>query len=382
MTTKQNIHSDLAIAPGEYLAEVLEDLGMSQAELARRMGRPNQAINEIVKGTKAITSDTALQLEKVTGVPAYLWINLEEVYRLTLARQEEEKQLEQEAELLNSDFDPSLYNAMAKHGWVKTTRNKIEKVKELLRFFGVSSLSNLADLRTYQPAFRVDQSVDTRNYALAAWLRKGELDAKRIEREIPVEDFDATKLKAILPELRLLTCEDPEESFLKVQQLLADCGVIFVILPHLPKTGAHGATFWLSPGKVVVQLSVRRGWADIFWFSLFHELAHVLLHGKRETYHDEFGSDIFVTLDKGRTYKNLADLNQEKEADTFASDTLIPPNEYSEFINQNLFSEGDIQGFSKEIAIAPGIVVGRLKHDTLLDHKQLNNLRDLYCWED
>jgi HTH-type transcriptional regulator / antitoxin HigA len=87
MMTKQNPTSDLAIAPGEYLVEVLENLHMTQADLARRMGRPIQAINEIIKGSKAITPDTALQLEKVTDVPAHLWMNLEEEYRLTLARQ-------------------------------------------------------------------------------------------------------------------------------------------------------------------------------------------------------------------------------------------------------------------------------------------------------
>ncbi len=85
--TDQNYISDLAIPPGEYLEEVLDDLELSQAELARRMGRPTQAINEIIKGEKAITPDTAIQLEQVLGVPAELWNNLESEYRLVLAKE-------------------------------------------------------------------------------------------------------------------------------------------------------------------------------------------------------------------------------------------------------------------------------------------------------
>ena len=81
------LHSDLAIAPGEYLEEMLEDVAISQAELARRMGRPPQAINEIVKGEKAITPETALQLEQVLGVSALFWSNLETEFRLILAKQ-------------------------------------------------------------------------------------------------------------------------------------------------------------------------------------------------------------------------------------------------------------------------------------------------------
>jgi HTH-type transcriptional regulator / antitoxin HigA len=78
--------SDLAIPPGELLEEELEERGISQAELARLMGRPAQAVNEIIHARKQITPETALQLEQALGIPAYLWLNLESDYRLTLAR--------------------------------------------------------------------------------------------------------------------------------------------------------------------------------------------------------------------------------------------------------------------------------------------------------
>ncbi|MBI2860271.1 MAG: HigA family addiction module antidote protein [Chloroflexi bacterium] len=86
MATKTNAYPDIAIPPGEYLLEEIEARGISQKELARRMGRPLNAINEIVNGKKAITAETALQLEEVMPeIPARFWLNLETDYQLTRA---------------------------------------------------------------------------------------------------------------------------------------------------------------------------------------------------------------------------------------------------------------------------------------------------------
>ena len=85
-TAAPRLHSDMPIPPGEFLREHLEETGMSQAELARRLGRPRQAVNEIIRGKKAITAETALQLERVLSTPAHIWLGLEQEYRLVLAR--------------------------------------------------------------------------------------------------------------------------------------------------------------------------------------------------------------------------------------------------------------------------------------------------------
>ena len=84
--TKGTVYSDMAIPPGEVLAEELQALDMTQKECARRMGRPAQVINEIIRAKKAITAETALQLETVVGGSADYWLGLETTYRLTLAR--------------------------------------------------------------------------------------------------------------------------------------------------------------------------------------------------------------------------------------------------------------------------------------------------------
>src|ERR1039458_8446842 len=78
---------DWAVAPGEILLEAIQDRGMSQSDLARRMGRPIKTINEIVNGKAAITPDTAIQLEMTLGVEAPFWNNIESAYRAHLARE-------------------------------------------------------------------------------------------------------------------------------------------------------------------------------------------------------------------------------------------------------------------------------------------------------
>ena len=86
MVTNTKSYPDVAIPPGEYLAEEIEARGITQRELARRMGRPLNAINEIINGKKAITAETALQLEVVLPeIAARFWLNLEVDYQLTRA---------------------------------------------------------------------------------------------------------------------------------------------------------------------------------------------------------------------------------------------------------------------------------------------------------
>jgi HTH-type transcriptional regulator/antitoxin HigA len=348
METNQQFNSDLAIPPGEYLLEVTEELDMPQAELARRMGRPNQAISEIIKGHKAITPETALQLEEVVGVPAHIWTGLEADYQLAKAREEFTRQVEAEAEAVTR-FP---YPEMAKMGLVKATRNRIEKVKELRRFFGIASLFNLAEVRSYAPAFRQTNKGAVSHEALAVWLRAGEQAARRIE----TQPYDAKRLKELLPALRSLTKEPPERFEPQLKVMLAECGVALVLLPHLPKTFTQGATFWPSKDKAVLMMTLRGSWADIFWFSLFHELGHILLHDKRH-----------VFLEDGAPDPEWQ--QQEEEADRFAQQTLIPDAAYERFIGETFhFTEATIKAFADTIGICPGIVTGRLQHDKRLPH--------------
>ena len=346
--TEQIYLSDLAIPPGEYLEEVLEEREMTQAELARRMGRPSQAINEIIKGDKSITSETVLQLEQVVDVPAYFWSKLEAEYRLVKARQADEEKAKEEQEIAAR----YPYNDIAKLGLVEKTRDLLKRVRQLRKFFSVSSLLNIDSVKEYEPAFRQNENENISHEALATWLRAGHILASREK----VKAFDKSGLQSSLSKLRKLTFDTEPQSLLKkLSNLLAQSGIALVIIPHFPKTYVTGATFWIGKEKAVIMMSLRGSWSDIFWFSLLHEIGHVLLHGKRITF-----------LESGS--KNPQYLKQENEADDFAQETLIPEKKYASFLDNNAFNEQSINNFASKIGVFPGIITGRLQHDRKLSH--------------
>src|ERR1035441_4780316 len=168
---------DVVSPPGETLQDLLESRRMSQAELADRTGRPKKTINEIVRGKAAITAETALQFERVLGVPASFWISREQNYRESLARAKEATALEGQIDWL----DQIPYKNLVKLGWVRNHRDKPSQVNELLRFFAVASSTSWNELwRTAAaPAFRQSQSFSSEPGAVAAWLRRGEIEAAK-----------------------------------------------------------------------------------------------------------------------------------------------------------------------------------------------------------
>jgi HTH-type transcriptional regulator / antitoxin HigA len=357
MATEQRVYSDLPISPGEYLAEVLDAKRMAQAELARRIGRPVQAVNEIIKGEKAITPATALQFESALDVPAHIWTGLESRYQLVKARLEERKQLHKESAFLPQ----TPYKQLADLDCVRRTRDNEHKIRELHRFYGVSSLANLPGIKAYEASFRCGATRKASSYPLAAWLRCAELRAAGV----PADPFDKGKMREALGDIRALSMKKPAEFMPELERLLAERGVVLILLPHFPKTYAHGATFWLGPDKAVLLMSIRGKWADIFWFSLFHEIGHILLHPKK-TFIDEDQ----VLLEPAR---------QEKEADQFAEDSLIGAERLGEFVQKSDFSRAAIVAFAGEVGISAGIVVGRLQREGLLKYdSELNKIRDKY----
>jgi HTH-type transcriptional regulator/antitoxin HigA len=355
---RKNVHeitSNLAIPPGETLRETLEAISLSQVELARRTGRPLKTINEIVQGKARITPDTAIQFERVLGISAAFWNNLETEYQETLARLRAAEALKAEEELL-SEYP---YAEMARLGWVPKTRVKRQKVEALLSFFSVASLKLVIDVE--KATFRRGKLGTVSEEALAAWLRKGELAAESIQ----TAPYNATALKAMLPDLRQFTTASPQQFEKKLVGRCAECGVALVFVPHLPKTYANGAARWVGKERAIVQLSLRYRFSDVFWFTFFHEIGHLLLHGKRA---------FFVDTDK------TEEDEREREADGFAASTLIPDKRYRDFVSKGAVTGPAVRAFAREIGIAPGIVVGRLQHDSVIPFGWLSSLRVKFKW--
>lgn len=360
--TESAVPTDLPVPPGEYLAEVIGELGMTKDELATRMARPASKLSRIFKGKKAITADTALQLEKVVGVPAHIWLRLESEYRLSLARQEkaqEPERLKSEAGLAES----FCYKELLKIGAVVGRTRPAERAAEMQRFFAVASLHAVFEVRRYRAAFRCGTSPAQvhSHHATAAWLRLAEIRARGID----CSPFNKLPLQDSLQKIRAMTLLTPKEFLRPLRELLANSGVALVVNPHFRGTMAHGATFWLGREKAVLLLTIRGKWADVFWFNLLHQLGHLLPHDRQN-----------VFLEDGCAPPEQ--VAQEAAADRFADDTLIPPKLYERFLKQGIFTPFSVRGFADRLGIDVGIVVQRLQRDGRVKHEWNNNLRKAY----
>ncbi len=348
--------SDLPIPPGELLQEELDAIGMTQQELARRTDRPAQVINEIIRAKKRITHETALELEKVLGIPAHVWVNLEADYQLTEARLRDEEQLGRQEHWLQ-EFP---VREMEKRGWIPTCPEKIDKVRELLRFLGVASFSAWEQTAI---AFRITPRAKVSSGALAVWLRKGELDG----REIDAAPYDESRFREALSTIRTFTREDPNVFVPRMIEMCAGAGVAVVFTQELPGSAAHGSARWLAQDKALIHLSLRGKKDGQLWFSFFHEACHVLWHRVREIHID--GID--------------GDSSPEAESDRFAEDSLIPADAWKYFSRVGTWSPATVQRFADQIGVAPGIIVGRLQHEKLIGWgSALNRLKVTLNWSE
>jgi HTH-type transcriptional regulator/antitoxin HigA len=306
----------------------------------------------MVNAEASITVETALLLENVLGGTASFWINLEKHYQETKARLERRSSIVDEIGLV-SKFP---YNELVKRGYVEQTSNRENRVENLWRFFGVNSL--LFFFKNTEPiAYRKSSGLNIKSEHIAAWLRCGELEAKKIT----LPEYSEAKIKELLPKIKSLSMKSPKEFSTELKNMLNSAGVGLVYVPHFPGTGVSGAVRWIG-NNPLIQLSIYYPWADIFWFNLYHEIGHLILHGKK---------DRFIEFDN----KELSNVQEkEKQADNFAGEELIPTGSYSEFMKNPLTKPGVIE-FAKFLGIHPGIVAGRLCHDKKVNWKSVSSLR-------
>ena len=365
--TNKKYIPDFPSPPGQSLNEILDAIGMSQAELSTRMGRPRKTINEIIKGKTAITPETALQLELVlSDTSASFWIRREEEYREALARLEQKEELSTWLKWLEN----VPYRELISLGWLTEKHNKIDQLYELLQYFGVVSPAQWDALWGDQSrvAFRQSTVHLSDRFAIAAWIRKGEKDAQ----EIQCSPYDEGRFLKALERIREMTSQKPQAELYtnKLVEICQGAGVAVSIVPRLKGSKIFGATQWLTPRKALIILSSYYAADDIFWFTFFHEAAHLILHSKKR---------VFVHSD-----------SDEEEASKFAADFLIRKSDYLHFIRQEStqtkydepFSYEAIEAFARGLGIAPSIVVGRLKHDEFLEWPRRNSLRAYLEWNE
>lgn len=328
---------DYVSPPGETLRDQLAEMNLSQAELAARAGLSAKHVNQIIKGTAPITLETAIVLERITSIPASVWNRREADYREGLLRAR--------ARVLSAEDERWLSSLpvkeLQKRGKLPVERDRGRLFEAVLSFFGVADREAWERIwRRPVASFRRSHAYASDPGAVVSWLRIAQVEAQQAK----VEPYSAPRFRKVLREIRSLTARGDAN---RIVEMCAAAGVVVVLVPEVKGCRISGATWWATPSRAVIALSDRYKKDDYFWFTFFHEAAHVLLHSKKETFVDD-GTDNDML---------------EDEANKFAADLLIPPDRASQLAG--LATDSDVETFAHEIGIAPGIVVGRLQHDGL-----------------
>lgn len=350
---------DWVSPPGHTIISLLEQNELTLEDFAERIGRTKSITQKLLDGKHAIDVELARRLSDVFGASENFWMAREHDYRSSIEEPEDVS--------INSfeDLISTLPLAdMKKFGWIENVRSREDKISESMEFFGVSTIAQWQG--RYENAFRGAAYRRATAYAsceiaTTAWLRQGEIET---QTDI-VAEWSPEQLRQELDGFRRLTWYKSPSLFLpKLKEGLARAGVKFAIVRAPKGCSASGAVRILADDTPHIQLSFRYLSDDQFWFSLFHEIGHLLLH-----------------FDKMPILEN-AEIKEEEcedEANEFASHVVVPMMHQEELLGL-VASKPLIIDFAKKIGIAPGLVVGQLQHAGIIGYNQMQHLKRRYRW--
>lgn len=341
---------DWTSAPGDTISDILEERSISTTEFARLIDQTPEEVSDLLQGRSTITLGIARELERILGASVEFWMTRDYQYREGIAElTDAERQWINELPV--SD--------MIKFGWLKPIPLPAEELVSCLKFFNVPSVE--AWHKKYAQVnqlvtFRTSPSYDSRPGSIAAWLRRGEIEAEDIE----CWSWDPEGFKSSLERIRPLTRrKDPNLFIPQLQRICAENGVAVAVVRAPAGCSTSGATNFIDSHKAILMLSYRYLSHDQFWFSFFHEAGHLLLHNSTNLY-----------LEDDDTLRT----SEEQEADDFAESILIPPEHRSEMLSLRGNSR-DVIRFAVQLGVAPGIVVGQLQHYGKVPYNWLNGLK-------
>lgn len=356
---------DWVSPPGDTILDLLEECGWTQQQLADRLGYSLKHVNQLIKAKVPLTEDAAVRLQNVLGAPVGFWLTREAQYRERVAVQAAtERQTAMVPWLERFPIKEMMDIGVLPKRRVDA-KSKPGLVGELLSFFGVASPDQWdSQYGCMELAFRRSREDQADLAAISAWLRMGERMAEKLDGPA----YDEARFKAALIEVRRLTCQTPHEFQPRMQRLLREAGVAFVLAPALPRTHVSGVARWLYARRPLIQLSLYGKQNDRFWFSFFHEAAHILLHS---------GQKKSVFLDDPSKAESSS--KEEQEANAWARDFLITP-AAAAVLADIPRTKAAVAEFARSIGMHPGIVVGRMQHDGLLDVRWLNDMKESFAF--
>lgn len=350
---------DWVSPPGHTIVTILEERELTVEQFANQIGYSAILAQKILDGSRAIDGDLARRIAHAIGASENFWMAREHDYRAGLA-EPENVVVRSLADLVGK----LPLSDMQKFGWIEGTRSRGDRIAECLDFFGVSSLAQWQG--RYENAFRRATYRRSTTYAscevsTAAWLRQGEIETQNCV----ALDWSPKALESQIPLFRRLTWYKSPELFLpKLREALAEAGVKFAIVRAPKGCSASGAVRILADGTPHIQMSFRYLSDDQFWFSLFHEIAHLLMH------YDEM--PILENTE-------LTEEQCEREANEYATQLIVPISYREELLSLG-GSRFPIIEFAKKIGVAPGLIVGQLQHEGVIGFNQMQRLKRRYRW--
>lgn len=340
---------EMIIHPGETLKEVLEERNMSQQELALRTGVTPKHISTVLNCEKNISVSFAKKLEYALNIDADFWLSLQNQYDKELFEFDELHEIsKEEIDIFKSLKE--IFGFMVKNSFIPAIKQAEQSILELRKYLNVSNLTCIPSLIS-SGAFRAQTSVNYDPYALFAWQRICESLSEKIETEELTSEEQVKKLLELCPKIKSLSLLPQEEFITQLRNYFCDCGIAFVIAPTFKGVPVQGFIKTNPEGKTIISLTFRQKRADIFWFTLFHEIAHFINGDSKQRFID------FESVENAR----------ETKADIFAQNILIDKSAYQNFLRANDFTLNSINSFSKEQNILPAILIGRLQKEKYLN---------------
>ncbi len=357
-----NEHMEAFRHPCFKLREEMQRAGMNQKELAVRTGSTEKHISTVLNGERDISVAFARKLGYVFEEDAEFWLTLQAKYDAYQERVREENEITQEElDVLKPLHEISEY--FIAQGYLQNHCGDATRVIRLRSLLGVSNLTAIPHI-AYNAAYRaqITDNVKVDPYVLFAWQR---LCEKETEGILPTTGLDTEKLRGKLSEIKAQMFGAINEGVASLRQIFAQCGVAFQVVRNFRGAPVQGFIKKTDSGKIILCLTIRGGREDSFWFTLFHEVGH-LLNGDVSTRFVDFDSV------SGKT---------EDAANQFASDYLIDPDHYRRFLMRpGTIQWKDIEAFAEQETILPSIVLGRLQKDGILDWSDYASHVVRYKW--
>lgn len=350
MEQQQTLRAAKKFGPGYFIKEQMEYRQWTQDDLAEVMGLTLKHINKILQDQQAITLETAKILAEIFDTTPQYWLNLDAHYRLWLLNERTEKEMD--ADIKGLIYERMPIKDMVQKGWLKPFTNTKSLKKQVLQFWNWTELDFSMLDRQYLPCLTRKSEAYNQyqaSYAIT-WYRKAYMEAEKME----APRYQPKKLVTLYNTISEYTIK-PKGIALFLSKL-NEAGVKFLVLPHLQKTYLDGAAFIQHKNPVIVYTG-RYKRIDNFWFTLAHEIAHVLLHLNEET--------PFI-LDNLR---EQAINTMEEEANALAAEKL-KHTEIKSFLTPylNYLSASRVEACAEQYQIHPAIIIGKLAHDELISY--------------